>query len=261
MAIDQELPLRDGMDFYRSKLLQTAIKHFQIALQMEEKSWTSHLNLASAYLLNKEYEQAEQLFKQLQILAKLPEQQAALLLLKGIGSVRQNNKKQGKFFFEQALQHNKAPFIKAIAQHNLNALKGIFKKKEHKESIRSAAFIKGIDLTYQNDMADLEIPLINSFAEEHSMVALKQFPKTLYFQISSDIQSLALVRTTEPSERLPNQLGVGSTISQIKAAFPQSISRTLKHSQGYYLCYPARKLVFRYNAKGQVVEWGTFEHY
>ena len=261
LEIDQEIPLRDGVEMSRKTVLAQAILHLQTALQMDAKAYNTQLNLVSAYLLAKDYPKANDLIKQLEMLTPTAKEKARIYLLKGIATAQQGNKKEGKLYFEQALQLSQEENIRLIANFNLNAIKGLFKKRERASPTSPAAQIQGIDLTYQNDFPYKEIYLQDVFSPTSKVIELHYLPQTLLCQIQSEEESFALLRTTATKERTANNLGIGSTVQQIRAAFPKSKGKVLANSQGYFLTYPSHKLIFRMTANGRVVEWGTFEYY
>ena len=262
LEIDQEIPLRDVVDLSRETVLAQAILHLQTALQMDEKAYNTQLNLASAYLLAKDYSKANELIKQLEMLAPGAKEKANIHLLKGIALAQQGDKKEGRLHFKQAFQLSQEENIRLVAAYNLNALKGIFKKRERTSSTSITTQIQGIDLIYQNNFPYKEIYLIDIFLTTNKVIKLHHLPpQTLMCQIQSEEQSFALLRTTATKERTANNLGVGSTVQQIRAAFPKSKVKVLANSQGYFLTYPSHKLIFRMAANGTVVEWGVFEYY
>ncbi len=260
LAIHQEIPLRAAEDISRKVVLEQAILNLQTAVRMDAKAFTIQLNLASAYLLSKDYLKANLLIKELFLLSTTAKEKASLHLLKGIAFAQQGRKKDGKRHFEQALQLSREEHIRLIAAYNLNAIKGIFKKRERVSPTSPTAIIKGIDLTYQNDFPYTEVYLKNVFSPSSKIIELHQLPQTLLCQVHSEADNFALLRTNDRNERTTNYLGVGSTVQQIRATFPRSKAKVLANSQGYFLSYPSHKLIFKMVAD-RVVEWATFEYY
>ncbi|MEM1121172.1 MAG: hypothetical protein AAGJ18_12040 [Bacteroidota bacterium] len=258
LELNLEIPLRDGADADKADLLQKAIEYLTIATQMDNQHYRTFINLACAYVLKKDFAQAESLLKQLYPLVKKDKQAAEMSILYGILAAQQQNPTQAKKMFDEAISLTKNKGIHQLANYNKQLLSG--------ETItptpptgNSTETIDGIDLTYQNDFAFKEITVQDNFSYEERSLGFYQTEKATLVHLEASDKTIALLTTTQT--KTARDLGVGTTYQQIKKAYTLEEAKVLSHSKGYYLVLPTFKLFFNMDAQNRVALWGTYEVY
>lgn len=259
IELNLDIPLREGVDAAKSDLLKKAIEYLTIASKLDNQHYSTFINLACAYIINNQFDQAEVLLKQLYTLVKKNKQAAEISILYGIISAQQQDKTQAQKLFEEAKTLNDSKGIQQLADYNSQLLAGktisIFPAnlKNNNEQI------DGIDLVYQNDFPFQEIFIQDNFSYEEKKLSYYLTQNAVLTHLETVDKTMAILRTT--NLRASTGIGTGSSYQQIKKAYPSTSTKVVNHSKGYYLVLPNRKLLFNMNAQNQVSEWGVYEVY
>ena len=259
IELDLDIPLRDGADADKSDLLKKAIEYLTIASKLDNQHYRTFINLACAYILNNQFDQAEVLLKQLYTLVKKSKQAAEISILYGIISAQQQNKTQAKKLFEEAKTLNNSQGIQQLADYNSQLLAGKTISIFPADLKNSNEQIDGIDLTYQNDFPFQEIFIQDNFSFEEKILSYYTTQNAILIHVETADKTMAILRTAN----LQTSTGIGlkSTYQQIKKTYPSVNTKVVNHAKGYYLVLPTRKLLFNMNAQNQVMEWGVYEVY
>ena len=263
IELDLTIPLREGAAAEKSDLLKKAIDYLTIASNMDTQHYSTFINLACAYTLNKEYEKTGALINQLYLIVKKKKQVAELSILQGIIHARLNNKEEAIRLFAEAVALNDAASINQLASYN----RYLVKHNEPKQSILSAPIlvnstvqkIDDIDLTYQNDFPFKEIIAQDNLSDEELILNFHTTKNAALVHIATSDKTIAILNTT--NQQTTQGIGKGATYEQIKKTYPSPKTSVINHSKGYYLVLPLHKLLFNMNAQNQVMAWGIYEIY
>ncbi len=259
IELDLDIPLREGADAEKSDLLKKAIEYLTIASKMDNQHYSTFINLACAYILNNELDQAEVLLKQLYTLVRKTKQAAEISILYGIISAQQQDKIQAQKLFEEAKALNDSKGIQQLVAYNSKVLAGKTINIIPAITENNTEKIDGIDLTYQNDFIFNEITIQDNFSFEEKKLGFNTSKNSTLAHLQTENKTIAILTTT--NQQSNKGIGTGATYQQIKKAYPSLTTQVVNHSKGYYLVLPNYKLLFNMNAQNQVSEWGVYEIY
>jgi len=259
IELDLEIPLRDGADATKEDLLKKAIEYLTIATQMDNQHYSTFINLACAYVLNNQVEQAEPLLKKLYTLVKKDYQAAEISILYGIISSKQKDNTHAEKLFVEATTLTENKSIQELANYNRRILAGEELSAPTSTIGNNTQTIDGIDLTYQNDFAFNEITIQDNFSYEEKQLGFFQTKSATLAHLTTSDKTIAILTTNK--QATSKGIQAGSTYQQIKSAHPFTTPKVITHSKGYYLVLPQHKLLFNMNAQNQVSAWGVYETY
>jgi len=251
-------------DLERSELIEKAIQSLQKAVSYDPTYYLGFINLACAHDLAKDYSAANQLLDQLQPLVRNPDQQAQVLLTKGIVTAHQGKRERASQLFDRTQKLKTSASIQDVTRINQKILRG-----EHYElptpshgNKLSTGMIDGIDLTYEPDQIDFsfdEIVTLGSTPLEQYQLRWKTLPNstlTLYH----GSERWALQRITTSNIQTVKGIGIGNTVQQLKTSYGEP-ERYIIRNHGYDMVYVAKKIIFAIDTKDQISEWAVFASY
>lgn len=258
LELDLEIPLRDGADAAKEDLLQKAIEYLTIATKMDNQHYRTFINLACAYVLKKDYQQAKPLLKQLYPLVKKDKQAAEISILYGILSAQQQNPTHAHKLFDEAIGLTENKGIHLLANYNKQVLSGEMIAITPPAG-NSTETISDIDLTFQNDFDFAEIIIQDNSSYEEKILGFHQTKIATLAHLQTSDKTVALLTTTQ--SKTTKGVKLGSTYQQIKQAYSLDNAKVINHSKGYYLVLPTIKLFFDMDRQNQVALWGAYEVY
>lgn len=259
LELDADIPLRDGAIADRKELLQKAIQYLSTATHMDSGDIGTFINLCSAYLINQQFQAAQQLLTALSSLRTDATQAAKIELLKGILFAKQGNKEAARTVFQQMINTSSEASILQLVQLNAAVLEGQETKLNAYPFQPSTERIEEIDLGYQNDFDFQEMTINNPYTQEENNFSTYQKASATLAHISGYTKTTALLTTNNINTTTTDGLGVGIPFEQIQKQHPNG--RILNHNRGFYFVLPQRKLFFLFDRQNRVSMWGTYELY
>lgn len=260
VEVDLDIPLRDGSPAVRQALLQRSVTNLQTAVGYDSRYYTGFLNLACAKDLSGQPKQALELLDQLQKFTNNPTQQARIAVIRGIATARLGDKTLAARYFDEAQRHDNSTAVQTWVTRNKAILTGDATATLVSQSLVRPTLddkMDGISLLYDRPKSGESVVLKNEGLDRQELFITSLKRSKLYTLKASDAV-FQLQLTNSSAERTQKQIGVGSTVAAIKAAYSGLNSHALSHRRGYFLIFPQKGLIFNVNRNEQVTEWALY---
>ena len=255
----------------REKLIQEALTHFEMARSLDPGYLPALINQACAHALmgvsvaQEDEEEASLLYDQATLLTKRAEREAKtnptattdLLVLKGLLSVLQGDSEGARVNWEKAGSQ--------LAKTNLHVLeKGAFSpagtrlpRSMERETIEG----QSLDLFMRQKTCDTLIGLTVENRQAKwgiSQKSLNLKNSVIFLHDAGPVRSAAL-HITKPGYDGQTQLGIkiGDASARVLETY-KTPDAVVQLTNGEFLCYPAREILFRIDAQGRVAGWCVF---
>lgn len=242
----------------RKKRIRKALEDFEWSYRLDQQYAPALLNKATAFLLLKEWEDAEYWLRKARKEDLSPKLSADLLVLEGVIAAQQEDQTGARKFWEQAAEMNNY-----LAEINLHILQsGELPPEPEEEIIGYAAVDK------QEQIAELDLnkflmqttPDLTIKVDERTFCGLHKRSESVIYSHSLDrgkeFISIQLVDHSFTGESLEG-IRVSDSRDQLLKAYG-SPGRQVQTPKGAYLIYPGRNLFFELNEQAEVAGWGVY---
>jgi len=255
--IDNRSLFRAPTGFSREALIDSAIVNLRNGIGKKRSYAPALLNLACAYEMKNKRARAESVLHTLKEKRKVP---IGRTMLRGIMAARDNNERAARVAFERVKRQSKDRVMKALAQQNLDILSGA---KPIRQPLNKEAYRYRIDnvelMEYQpvNPKKEVIVYQDGPLVEEFFYWDEKAQSDIFSYRTAEDVlhkYQLVKKRTFSPNQ----QVSIGDSVGDLHKAYPETWIIWVNFIRGSLAVLDHKRLVFRLDEDGQIVEWGTF---
>jgi len=178
LIVKRSLALRSSIDFSVDSLLSSALEHLQSAVRKDPTDHEVFINLASLFVLRKDYESYEELSAHLKKINLNQLNKNRLQVVKGIATFRQGNEAEARSIFQSTRKETNKKEIKDVCLRNLDFMSGRNGKKSNKVSY---------DIPIFSPTSVIAEPIVNRLSEADPL-----FPKIATLQTAGDRSQITL---------------------------------------------------------------------
>lgn len=255
ILMDWDTPNRKdpGMRYH---YLSQAEKHLYRAFRLAPQDIDISINFACLLDVQHKYDESTILIKALLGREDLTQQQESQLkILKGILAAHQGQLEKANFYF-RTVQEDISSSWKEISRQNLSTLLGresptdlVFFIEDHLDNIPNISRHK------------LQADKIFHFEPDQTISLQEDRLKSSdFFRVSTDQARIDLQFTNRKGPATTEGVQVGYSLANVKKSYPDLVfEQSINHSQGYFLVYPSRGLIFNLSPTDIVISWGVYQ--
>jgi hypothetical protein len=238
--------------------LREAISYFKIACQLDPAYPVARLNMACAYILLEEYEEAEYHIRKASRLFDESEDKNLLntvSVLEGIIAAEQQDKNLAKQRFEQAISAGSQ-----IAKNNLDILLNNadqFQNFVSQETVDQSEFIDDLDLS--EIVGNIEVDNFVELTNEISLNIKKLDSSNLFIHYDQANEEYIYVQITKKNYEGKTTKGIGLLDNRelVEKAYGED-GRVLQVVDAVFVSYDKHGVIFQYDDNDELKSWAVF---